>query len=586
MDEFFQDGPVLDNQFESDRLLRSYLRRRLPREAYEKVDSDLTRFAHRLLTDIPAMAEDAQRNEPRLVQYDPWGRRIDRIEVSEGWRQLDRVSAEEGMVAIGYERALGSLSRLHQFAKLYLFNPSSAIYTCPLAMTDGAARAIEVHGDEALRQGAYQRLITRDPTRFWTSGQWMTERSGGSDVGQSETVARRQDDGFRLYGTKWFTSATTSQMAMTLARIEDESGTSTPGSRGLSLFYLETRDHQGRLNGIRIHRLKDKLGTRALPTAELTLESTLARLVGRPGRGVANITSLVNVKRVYNAISAVALMRRGLALARDYAHRRRAFGKLLCEHPLHVETLGRLEVQFQAAFHLAFHCVLLMGRVECDQSADEAAVVLRLLTPLAKLTTGKQSVAAASETLELFGGAGYVEDTGLPQLLREAQVLPIWEGTTNILSLDTLRAIEKDRAFEPFLRYMRERLNSVSHAELAGAKETALQAFDEIEAFLPKALSDGRAAIETTARDFALSLARTTAAALMLEHAQWSLENEQDHRDAIAARRWCAEGLTSLFVANPRHRDESRSLGLDEPLHENQPAVPQNGASPAPQTTA
>ena len=564
MNEFYQDGPVLDNQYESDRLLRSYLRRVLPHDAHEKVEADLTRFAHRLLTDIPPMAEDALRHEPRLVQHDPWGRRIDRIEVAHGWKELGRVSAEEGMVAIGYERTLGSLSRVHQFAKLYLFNPSSAIFTCPLAMTDGAARSIELYGDDELRRGALQRLTTRDPSRFWTSGQWMTERRGGSDVSQSETIARpQQADGYRLYGDKWFTSATTSQMAMTLARIEDEHGKTVPGSRGLSLFYLEMHDAQGRLNGIRIHRLKDKLGTRALPTAELTLDGTEAKLVGEPGRGVPNIAALFNVTRIYNAVSSVAIMRRGIALARDYAHRRTAFGRLLCQHPLHVETLADLETEFQAAFHLTFHTVWLMGRVECGDATPEESAALRILTPLVKLYTAKQAVAVASETLELFGGAGYVEDTGLPQLLRDAQVLPIWEGTTNILSLDVLRAIDKDQAFEPFLQHLRSRLDAIEHESLLASRDRVREALDRAAAFLPGAVAAGKETVETGARRFAYTLGRAAAATLMLEHAQWNLAASGDRRDMMAAQRWCRRQLVPLIDANDVYRAESHALGLD-----------------------
>src|SRR5262249_18331988 len=161
----------------------------------------------------------------------------------------------------------------------------------------------------------------------------------------TSTVARRENGEYRLYGTKWFTSATTSQIALTLARLEQ-----APAS-GLSLFYLELRDRDGRMNNIRVHRLKDKLGTRALPTAELSLEGTPARLIGGEGHGVRKMAALLNITRAYNAFGAVGSMRRGIALARDYARRRRAFGKLLAEQPLHLETLAGLQVEFEAAFH-------------------------------------------------------------------------------------------------------------------------------------------------------------------------------------------------------------------------------------------
>src|SRR6185369_9374815 len=150
----------------------------------------------------------------------------------------------------------------------YMFHPDSAWFTCPLAMTDGAARAIELYGDERLKDRALTRLLSRKPSEFWTSGQWMTEREGGSDVSRTATVAKKHKDGWRLHGAKWFTSSTTSPVALALARIEGAG----EGSDALSLFYVELFDEAGRLRNIQVNRLKDKLGTHALPTAELTLD--------------------------------------------------------------------------------------------------------------------------------------------------------------------------------------------------------------------------------------------------------------------------------------------------------------------------
>ena len=324
MSEFFQDAPRLGNQYDEDALLHAYLRWRLPPEMLAEIEPALKRLGERVVTDIAALAESAEAAPPRHVPFDAWGRRVDRIETSDAWGALDRVAALEGLVAIGYERAHGATSRIDQFARLYLYAPSSALYSCPLAMGDGAARFLEVHGDERTRP-VFEHLTSRDPDRFWTCGQWMTERAGGSDVGSTATTARcERGNAYRLYGTKWFTSATTSQVAMTLARIEG----APAGGRGLSVFLVELRDSEGLLRDIRVLRLKDKLGTRALPTAELELDGTPARLVGGEGDGVRKIATLFNVTRVYNAVAAVAGMRRCIALARDYARRRRAF--ILC----------------------------------------------------------------------------------------------------------------------------------------------------------------------------------------------------------------------------------------------------------------
>ncbi|MFN2565699.1 MAG: acyl-CoA dehydrogenase family protein, partial [Gemmatimonadaceae bacterium] len=517
MRDFHQEPPTLGNQYDADTVLRAYLRRRLPAEMLAEIEPGLRRLGGRVATDILALGEAAEALPPRHVAYDGWGRRLDRIETSAAWRTLDRVAAEEGLVAIGYERAHGSLSRVDQFARLYLYSPSSAIHSCPLAMTDGAARFLEVYGDGHTRP-AFERLTSRNPDRFWTSGQWMTERTGGSDVSRTSTRAQpagEADDGvYRLYGDKWFTSATTSQVAVTLARIDG----APAGSRGLSVFFVELRDPDGALRNIRIHRLKDKLGTRALPTAELTLEGTPARLVGGTGDGVRKISALFNVTRIYNAVAAAGGMRRAVALARDYADRRTAFGKPLREHPLHAATLAELELECRAAFHLTFRVVELLGREECGEASPAESELLRLLTPVAKLYTAKQAVAVASEAIEAFGGQGYVEDTGLPRLLRDAQVLPIWEGTTNVLSLDVLRAIDKTGALDHVLADVRARVGQVRLAELAPAVERVRRAADRIEAYTDRAAAD-TGLRQAGARAFAYAIARTCAASLLVEHA-------------------------------------------------------------------
>ncbi len=573
MADFHQAPPTLGNQYDDDRVLRSWLRRVLPPDILADVEPELVRLGARAAGDILALGEAAEAEPPRHVPYDPWGRRVDRIDTSTAWRELDRISAEEGLVAIGYEREHGSLSRIDQFARLYLFSPSSATYSCPLAMSDGAARCLELYGRNERMRAAFERLTTRDPSRYWTSGQWMTERTGGSDVSGTTTVARREGDHFRLHGTKWFTSATTSQMAMTLARIEG----APAGSRGLSLFYMELRDEDGSLRGIRVNRLKDKLGTRALPTAELSLEGTPAWLVGEEERGVRTIATLFNITRIYNACASVAGMRRAVALARDYAARRVAFGRPLAEHPLHVETLAEMQVEVEGAFHIAFRAVQLLGRAECGEASENEQALLRLLTPVVKLYTAKQAIAVASEALEAFGGAGYIEDTGLPRLLRDAQVLSIWEGTTNVLSLDVLRALDGGGALEALCGDIEARLASVTRGTLARSAERVR---DAARTLMRRAAGDGASGArsangaatvdvqerEAGARALAYSIARVYTGALLLDHAAWSIEHERDQRAALAALRWCSRELTTSVGADAEHRAGSRALALDHSL--------------------
>jgi alkylation response protein AidB-like acyl-CoA dehydrogenase len=565
--DFFQDGPRLGNTWEGDPLLRSLLASLLPRDVFRAVAPHLRHLGERAASDLLPLAAAAEAQPPRHVPFDAWGRRVDDLELSPGWLGLKRVAAEEGLVASGYERLHGPWSRLYQHALLYLFNPSAATYLCPLAMTDGAARLLETTAPPALAARALPRLLARDVERFWTAGQWMTERGGGSDVGggtqtlatadapevTADVDAHHGEGGrWRLFGSKWFTSAIDSDVAFTLARLPG----APAGGAGLSAFYVELRDADGRLQGIRLERLKEKLGTRALPTAELTLEGTPALLVGTPGSGVRTIATLMNVTRVYNANAAVAGMRRAVDLACDYARRRRAFGRPLIEHALHRETLAAMQTETAAGLVLLFRAAALQGREETGEATAAERALLRLLTPLVKLFTGKQAVAVASEALECFGGAGYVEDTGLPRLLRDAQVLPIWEGTTNVLSLDALRAIAREEALPALLADVEFRLRLVPSPLGRRVVETlaAAAATLEAEASDPERLA-------ASARRIALCLASAYAGSLLVDRAAVSEHGGDPTAPqwAAVARRW-VKGLAPPALLDDDELAEGRLL--------------------------
>ncbi|MGH8752486.1 MAG: acyl-CoA dehydrogenase family protein [Burkholderiales bacterium] len=556
---FIQLPPELGNQYGDDRVLRSYLVRALPPVMLRDIETGLMEMGGLAGRELYRAQLADRLNEPVLTQWDAWGNRIDRIEVSPLWHEAERIAATRGLVAIAYETRHGAHARLHQFALVYLFTPSTDIYSCPLAMTDGAARALLQSGNQALIQRAVQHLTSRDPKYFWTSGQWMTESTGGSDVGLSETAARRDEKGeWRLYGHKWFTSATTSQMALALARPE---GNPKDG-RGLALFYIEARDKQGRLNGIQVNRLKDKLGTRKVPSAELTLDGAKAELVMGESDGVRNIAPMLNITRTWNAVSSVAMMRRGLALARDYARKRSAFGAPLAQKPLHIDMLAGLQAEMEGAFHLAFSVAALIGKEETGELQPGQKELLRALIPIAKLTAARQSVAVLSEVVESFGGAGYVEDTGIPQILRDAQVFPIWEGTTNVLALDTLRAIQAMDGLGLVHREALRLLAEVSESGLSAGVESVKKALTHAEEWFKAASKAGETQLESGARRFALTLGRALELAFLLNHAQWSLVHERDGRSAAAARRFSAAGVDLICEMKA---DDALRLAGDTP---------------------
>ncbi|MDG0815750.1 acyl-CoA dehydrogenase family protein [Bdellovibrio svalbardensis] len=502
MKNFYQEGPSLTNTFESDEILKKFLTKVLPPDCQREALPHLAHLGQRAVTDMLDWAQEAEAQPPVHVPFDPWGRRIDDIKVSNGWKQLEKVAAEEGIVATAYERRFGAFSRVYQMALLYIYSPSSAIFSCPLAMTDGAARALELYGTPELKTRGMSHLLSKDSTSFWTAGQWMTERTGGSDVSGTSTDAHpyQGQSSFgathTLHGTKWFTSATTSQMALTLARPAG----APAGSRGLSLFYLELRNNQGQLNNIQIHRLKDKLGTKALPTAELSLQGTPARMMGGEGEGVKRIASVLNITRIYNSMCAVGHMRRALDLAQSYSKKRTAFGKLLIDHPLHRETLRWLEEDFRHSFAFSFLVAHLLGKEEVGEISAAERTLLRTLTPVLKLYTAKKAMIVSSEVVEIFGGAGYVEDTGLPRLVRDGQVFSIWEGTTNVLALDMLRAFEKEQSLPVVMEYLKNSPAAKANQPKFMAKWTVFQEL------VNKLNGNSPETWESNARQLALSL--------------------------------------------------------------------------------
>ncbi|WP_431896091.1 acyl-CoA dehydrogenase family protein [Micromonospora haikouensis] len=562
MTRYVQPVPTPDDPYTGDRLLRSWLRRLLGPAGHDAAQPRLVDLAADVAGPLRAAHADAEAHPPVLVRYDGWGARVDRIDTSAGWRAQRAAAARHAVVALPYQASArqrwGAGARVVQHALLHLYGPESATFSCPVAMADGAAALLSLPDvDAAVRDAWLPRLTSTDPDTAIVSGQWMTESQGGSDLSGSSTVGRPAADGsWRLTGQKWFCSAADAPMAVALARPEGAGR----GSRVLAPFLVPryaadsplagvTAAADSPAPGVTVHRLKDKLGTWALPTAEIGLTDAYALPLGDPAvPGLARAMTLVVVTRVHNAAAAAGGIRRGLDYARAYATARTVAGGRLADSPLHRATLGALAVDAAAAFALAGHAFALLGRVETDADVD-AAAELRVVAPLAKLATGRLAVACASEYVEAFGGAGYVEDTGVPRLLRDAQVLPIWEGTTNVLALDVLRAVARENADAPLLRRL------AAAVDLARPLSPALaDTLATVTGQLTAALADVAAAPRATdvvagARALALRLAAALTCALLVEHAAWG-----DEQARVAAELWARRRLRHEDISADAHR--------------------------------
>lgn len=524
MDGFFQDPPRHSNRFVTDRVLRRTCERLLEPEVLEEAAGPLTEMGDLAAGPLLEMSDRAEGNPPRLVHYDPWGQRVDRLDVDPSWTKLVEIGQQAGVVSMAYERRWGDASRIVQAALLHMYQPVTATADCPLAMTDAAARVL-LNEDKELADKYVPRLTARQEAI--TSGQWMTEKQGGSDVSRTGTVARGlEGDRFTLHGTKWFTSATTADIALALARHEDDE------AAGLSLFLVELRNETGGWNNITVRRLKDKMGTKALPTAELELDGTIATVVGGRGRGVAKVAPMLNITRLHSAIGSSSGIGHGLMLARDYAARREAFGRRLSDLPVHTRWMATIASVYEATVALCFRAAELLGRAEGSGSDAELA---RVVLPLTKMAVARQGVWGTSQLIESFGGAGYVEDTGLPRLLRDAHVQCIWEGTTSVMALDVLRALSKPGVAQAFLEDVEAKARAYDHPAVSATVTKVLSAHDRLSKMILEA-------DEASARHLAWGMARTYQAACLCEAAGWELDKHSDARTATAA---------SIFASRP-----------------------------------
>jgi alkylation response protein AidB-like acyl-CoA dehydrogenase len=487
---FFQAKPQLKNQYHEDHAYRRTLDLFLPAQTRTSIEKEFEQLGEKVLSpQVLFWLRDAELHQPSLVLRDSFGSPRNELITSEGWRQLQDFGFREGIVATGYEAKYAQFTRVVQFAKIHLFAGSSSTVTCPSAMQDGAAKLIKAYLTdgrakdstlEPVLERAYKRLTSRDPTFAWTSGQWMTERTGGSDVSGTETRATplsdaqiKADDAwtasdgsalgpYSVDGFKWFSSATDANMCFFLAK--------TPASERVSLFFGPVRRSNGtalEFNGIFPQRLKNKLGTKALPTAELELKGMRAYMLGQEGAGTKEISPILNITRVYNAVSSVGAMGRGLAISRAFARVRTvAGGQPLMNTPAHVRSMATQHVEYRGQCMIVYFITYLLGVTEHSTSSSKptspllenlawTAPLLRILTPVVKAMSAAAAVDGLRACMESMGGVGYLEnedvELNVAKIYRDTNVLTIWEGTTDVLGADTVRVL-KGRGAEQVLQ--------------------------------------------------------------------------------------------------------------------------------------
>ncbi len=388
------------------------------------------------------------KNPPQLRTFNSVGERIDHIDYHSSYYELQKLSYGAEIVSLKYDAKFLSQHKKNRhligFSIAYYFAQTETGLFCPICMTDALGRVLERHPTHPLAQKALKHISSSDINTLWSAAMFLTEKQGGSDVGANTTRAEERDGRWFLYGDKWFCSNADAEASLVLARMPGAAGDLSQGTRGLGLFLVLRNDPSENHKSWLTHRLKDKLGVRTMASGEITFQGTEAFLIGGENEGFKIMTEMVNMSRIYNAVSSVAIVRRAILEAQAFGQQRTAFGHPLPQLPLWRACMADLNAEFYGLLFLVFEATHQLDLSDAKDPQGEK--LARLMTPLAKALAGKFSVFAASEAMELIGGNAYIEEHILPRLLRDAQVLPIWEGTTNIQSLDLLRALQKEGA--------------------------------------------------------------------------------------------------------------------------------------------
>ena len=545
------------NYWAFDPTLRFEARRTYPDDEFDWAEDVLAEYGDVVGNVIADNSDVVDRHSPELHTYDRDGEVQNEVEYHPLQFENERLTYEDFRLTHdafhappGRDEPVGLL---HTLTMQSLLCYTDVGFACPASMTVGAAIVLDKFDDGSL-DDYFEGLTAADYDDHIEGAMFLTEKQGGSDVGANEVRAEPQDDGtYELYGEKWFCSNIDAQGALALARTPD----APDGTAGLSLFLVPRVLPDGTLNDTTFRRLKDKLGTLSVPTGELEFEGATAYLVGEEQNGFRQMTEMLNYERLTNATGAVGVMGRALLEAKVHAANREVFGETIQEYPLLRRDLVEMTVDYEAAAAFSFEAAMWYDRRERaerrsatgssgdgteprerqdpDDEDTDAFKLMRLLVPIAKYKTGEMVVDTCSYAMEVLGGNGYVREHVTPRLLRDAQVLPIWEGTSNILSLDVLRVLNRENAHEALFDLVNGRLDGVDHPALESIVDTVESAFHDLQTALATLAGEDADYAQYHAKRLADLIFDVVTAAVLLEEAQSQLDEAEDARKALVA---------------------------------------------------
>jgi alkylation response protein AidB-like acyl-CoA dehydrogenase len=524
-------GAVGLNWYLTDPTLQSTMAYYLRPEELEFAERHLRSMGELMGGPVARWAEETDRNPPRLERYDRWGHDISQVVMPASFRESKRAILDAQQALRAEARAANASSGLTLFASNYLLNQADIGMGCALGTGGGMVQSlVAAHAPADVREHVLAKFASGE----WAgeTAQLLTERTGGSDLGALETTATRSGDSWLLNGFKWFASNCAGEAFVVLAKPEG----APDSTRGVANFLVLRSRRDGSRNGIRVRRLKDKLGTRSVASGEIEFVDAEAFLLsGEPssdsgpsdGKGLGRMMELTNAARLGIALFGLGNARRALVESLCYARQRRAFGGRLIDKPLMRRKLAEMIVDTEAALALVFDGT---GAINHRQPRDMRQ---RIAVPVTKLKVCRLGITAASDAIEIHGGNGYIETWPVARLLRDAQVNTIWEGPDNILCLDVRRGIEKARAHETLLARLRDAVSVSDDDETTRLVGTRIE---DLDAAITAWTKLDPEIAEARLFPLAQFMGDVYAAALLTEQAAWERESRGDDRKAVVAR--------------------------------------------------
>lgn len=524
------------NFADRDPVLRPLLDSILSADDRARVEPFLAELGEVAAGELDDLARSAEVNPPTLRQYAPDGSRIDEVVYHPHYDAMCEIAyGRFGLAAMSHrEGVLGWPTRVPhvvKYALSYLFVQSEFGLACPLSMTDSAARVLRLF-DEANYGPEIAALSSTDMDMLATGAMFMTEKQAGTDIGRTETVAEERDGEWILNGTKWFCSNVSADVILTLARVPGQG----EGTRGLGMFSVTRWRSDGSRNGIRINRLKDKLGTRSMASGEVQLVDAVARPVGDLSRGFLQMAEMLNVSRLSNAMRASALMRRAVREAIDHTRQREVFGTPLFDQPLMRVTLLPLMLHAEAALGIVLEAAAQLDR--SDAGDDHGHQLVRVLTPLAKHTVCKRARQVTGEAMETRGGNGYIEDWVNARLLRDSHLGSIWEGSSNVIALDLMRTMRKYAGHRTVAREYTRRLGALTDADVRPAADDLVDRWARLEQRGDRIVEIDAARGQAAMGAYADDVSQAVMASLLLEQAEAEIRAGRGHRKLTVAHTW------------------------------------------------